>query len=164
MSHSRVYFVILSITILITSTSVASDPRDSQFRYLAPLSTNLKQQPDIENSQEPEIPILDDDFIYKKKEYKNKELPENLKDNLEFVIEFSKSASDKVRASELKVKEIEREVMKRKLEGERELKKMLDRIDREKRKYIVVMERDRRKHREEMEKAYRKRLKEMEED
>ncbi|MCI0443172.1 hypothetical protein L0244_21615 [bacterium] len=162
MSHSKVYFGILSFFVLITSTSLASDPKNSQFRYLAPLSTNLKQQPDIENSQDPEITTHDDDFIYKK--YKKKELPENLKDNLEFVIEFSKSASDKVRESELKVKEIEREVMKRKLEGERELKKMMDRIDREHRKYIVEIEREQRKHRKEMERAYRKRLKDMEED
>jgi hypothetical protein len=159
MSHSKVYFVVLSFTVLITSASLASDPKNSQFRYLVPLSTNLKQQPDIENSQEPEITIHDDNFIYKKKE-----LPANLKDNLEFVIEFSKSASDKVRASELKVKEIEREVMKRKLEGERELKKIMDRIDREHRKHIVEMEREQKKHRAEMERAYRKRLKEMEED
>lgn len=159
MSHSKVYFVILGFCVLITSTSLASDPKNSQFRYLAPLSTNLKQQPDIEDSREPEISINDDDFIYKKKE-----LPKNLKDNLEFVIEFSKSASDRVHESELKVKEIEREVMKRKLEGERELKKMMDRIDREHRKYIVEMEREQKKHREEMEKAYRKRLKEMDED
>ena len=139
MSHSKVYFVILSFTILITSTSLASDPKNSQFRYLAPLSTNLKQQPDIENSQDPEITIYDDDFIYKKKE-----LPKNLKDNLEFVIEFSKSTSDKVRESELRVKEIQREVMKPKLEGERELKKIMDRIDREHRKYIVEMEKRKR--------------------
>ena len=159
MSHSKVYFVILGLCVLITSTSLASDPKNSQFRYLAPLSTNLKQQPDIENSRDPELTTHDDDFIYKKKE-----LPVNLKDNLEFVIEFSKSASDKVRESELKVKEIEREVMKRKSEGEREMKKIMERIDREHRKYIVEMEREQRKHREEMERAYRKRLKEMEED
>ncbi len=159
MSHSKVYFVILIFFVLIISTSLASDPKNSQFRYLEPLSTNLKQQPDIENSRDSEIKIHDDDF-----KYKRKELPENLKDNLEFVIEFSKSASDKVRESELKVKEIEREVMKRKLEGERELKKMVARIDREHRKYIVEMEREQKKHREEMERAYRKRLKEMDED
>lgn len=159
MNHSKVYFVLLSFFVLITSTLLASGPKKSQFRYLAPLSTNLKQQPDIENSKEPEITIHDDDFIYKRKE-----LPGNLKDNLEFVIEFSKSASDKVRESELKVKEIEHEVMKRKSEGERELKKMMERIDREHRKYIVEMEREQKKHREEMERAYRKRVKEMEED
>jgi hypothetical protein len=159
MSHSKVYFVLLSFTVLITSTTLASDPKNSQFRYLAPLSTNLKQQPDIENSQQPRITMHDDDFILEKKE-----LPKNLKDKLEFVIEFSKSASDKVRRSELKVKEIEREVMKRKLEGERELKKIMDRIDREHRKHIVEMEREQKKHRAEMERAYRKRLKEMEED
>ena len=159
MSHSKVYFVILSLAFLIASTSLASDRKSSQFRYLAPLSTNLKQQQDIEDVQEPEPMIHDDDFRSKK------EIPDkSLKDNLEFVIEFSKSASDRVRESELKMKEVEREVMKRKLEGQRELKKIIDRIDREHRKYIVEVQREQKKHREEMERAYRKRLKEMEED
>lgn len=160
MSHSKVYFVILSFAFLIASTSLASDHKNSQFRYLAPLSTNLKQQQDIEDSKEPEPVIHEDDDFVSKKEIPDK----NLKDNLEFVIEFSKSAADKVRESEMKMKEVEHEVMKRKLEGERELKKIMDRIDREHRKYIVEMDREQKKHREEMEKAYRKRLKEMEED
>ena len=159
MSHSKVYFVILSFTFLIVSTSLASDPKNSQFRYLAPLSTNLKQQQDIKASDETEPVIHDDDFIYKK------QIPDkNLKDNLEFVIQFSKNAADKVRDSELKVKQIQREVMKRKVEGERELKKLMDQIDREQRKYIVEIEREQKKHREEMERAYRKRQKEMSED
>lgn len=163
MSHSKVYFVILSFTLLIASTSLASDPKNSQFRYLAPLSTNLKQQQEIENSEKQEPVIHEDDSIYTqgfKHEIPNK----NLKDNIEFVIQFSKSASDKVRESELKVKQIEHEVMKRRSEGERELKKVMDQIVREHRKYIVEIEREQRKHREEMERAYRKRLKEMEED
>jgi hypothetical protein len=159
MRHSKVYFVILSFTFLIISTALASDPKNSQFRYLAPLSTNLKHQQEIENSEEPERPASDDDFIFKKKQ-----IPEDLKDNFEVVIEFSKSAAEKVRESELRVKEIEREVMKRRLQGERELKKLMDRIDREHRKYIVEIEREQRKHREEMGRAYRKRLKEMDED
>ena len=159
MSHSKVYFVILSFAFLIASTSLASDRKSSQFRYLAPLSTNLKQQQNIEDVQELEPMIHHDNFISKQ------EIPDkNLKDNLEFVIEFSKSAADKVRESELKMKEVEREVMKRKLEGQRELRKIMDRIDREHRKYIVEVQREQKKHREEMERAYRKRLKEMEED
>jgi hypothetical protein len=159
MSYSKVYFVILSFAFLIASTSLASDRKSSQFRYLAPLSTNLKQQQNIEDVQEPEPMIQHDDFISKR------EIPDqNLKDNLEFVIEFSKSAAHKVRETELKMKQVEREVMKRKLEGERELKKIMKQIDREHRKYIVEVEREQRKHREEMERAYRKRLKEMEED
>jgi len=160
MSHSKVYFVILSFAFLIASTLFASDHKTAQFRYLAPLSTNLKQQQDSEGSKEPEPMIhQDDDFISKK------EIPDkNLKDNLEFVIQFSKSAADKVRETELKMKEVEREVEKRKLEGERELKKVMNQIDREHRKYIVEIEREQKKHREEMERAYRKRLKEMEED
>jgi chromatin assembly factor 1 subunit A len=161
MNHFKIYFVILSFAFLIASTSLASDHKNSQFRYLSPLSTNLKQQQDIEDSKEPEPMIHEDDDMVPD----NKRIPgKNLKDNLEFVIEFSKSAADKVRESELKMKEVEREVMKRKLEGERELKKVMDRIDREHRKYIVEMQREQKKHREEMEKAYRKRLKEMEED
>lgn len=159
MSHSKVYFAILSFTLLITSTSLASDPKNSQFRYLTPLSTNLKQQQDIENSEKPDSVFHDDDFISNKKA-----APEDLKHNLQFVIEFSESAAQKVRESELKAKEIEREVMKRKMEGERELKKMMDRFDREHRKYIVEIEREQKKHREQMERAYRKRLKDMEED
>jgi hypothetical protein len=159
MSHSKVYFVILSFTLLLTSTSLAADHKDSQFRYLAPLSTNLKNQHDIENSDEPEKSVPDDDFIYKKKE-----IPEDLKNDYEFVIEFSKSAADKFRESQVKAKEIEREVMKRKLEGERELKKMMDQIDRERRKYIVEMKKEQKKHREEMERAYRKRSRDLEED
>jgi hypothetical protein len=162
MSYSKVYFVILSFAFLIASTSLASDRKSSQFRYLAPLSTNLKQQQFIEDVQEPEPMIHDGDFISKE------EIPEipaqNLKDNLEFVIEFSQSAAHKVRETELKMKQVEREVMKRKLEGQRELKKIMKEIDREHRKYIVEVEREQRKHREEMERAYRKRLKEMEED
>jgi hypothetical protein len=171
MSHSKVYFVILSFTFLIASTSLASDSKNSQFRYLAPLSTNLKQQQGTENSDKQEPMIHDDDFIYRKDVpdfHNRKDVPEvhdrNFKDNLEFVIQFSKNAADKVRESELKVKQIEREVMKRRLEGERELKKLVDRIDREHRKYIVEMEREQKKHRAEMERAYRKRLKELEED
>jgi hypothetical protein len=166
MSHSKVYFVILSFTLLIVSNSLASDPKNSKFRYLAPLSTNLKQQQDIEPSEETELMNQDDDSIYKKgiPDYE-KEIPhKNLKDDLEFVIQFSKTATDKVRESELKVKQIQREVMKRRLEGERELKKLMDQIDREQRKYIVEVQREKKKHREEMERAYRKRLKEMEED
>jgi hypothetical protein len=159
MSQSKVYFVILSFTFLITSTTLASDLKNSQFKYLAPLSTNLKQLHDIENLEEPERPIPDNDFIYNKKE-----IPENFKHDYEIVIEFSKSAAEKARETELKAKEIEREVRKRKLEGERELKKLMDRIDREHRKYIVEIEKEQRKHREEMERAYRKRLKEMEDD
>jgi hypothetical protein len=158
MSHTKVYFVILGFAFLIASTSLASDRKAAQFRYLAPLSTNLKQDNDIQDSEDPE-PIIHDNFMTKK------EIPDkDLKENLEFVIEFSKSAADKVRESELKAKEIEREVMKRKLEGERAFKKMMDQIDREQRKYIVEIQRQEKKHRSEMEKAYRKRLKEMEED
>jgi hypothetical protein len=159
MSHTKVYFVILGFAFLIASTSLASDHKAAQFRYLAPLSTNLKQDNDIQDSEDPE-PIIHEDFMTSKKEIPDRDL----KDNLEFVIEFSKSAADKVRESELKAKEIEREVMKRKLEGERAFKKMIDQIDREQRKYIVEIQKQEKKHRAEMEKAYRKRLKEMEED
>ncbi|MCI0413796.1 hypothetical protein L0222_13465 [bacterium] len=154
MSHSRVYFLILNLAFFITSIAVADDVR---YRYLTPLSTNLKLE-DFENSEEVER-IIPDDFIYR-----NRETPHNFKMDQEFIHKLSKSAAEKLRESKWKLKEIEREVLRNRLEGERELKKILVQIDREHRKYIVEMEREERKHREEMEREYRKQLKEMEED
>src|SRR5262245_30143821 len=153
MSHSKVYLLIFILTFSIASTVFSSD---SKFRYLAPLSTNLKRH-DIDDSEEAQ-PAFPEDFMDKKKE--PREDPVN---DYGFIIEFSKSAAERVRESQIKMKAVQREVLRRKLEGERELKKMMQQIDREHRKYIVEIEREQRKHREEMERAYRKRLKEMEE-
>ena len=152
MSHSKIYFLILSLAFCIASTALAADSDDSKYRYLRPLSTNLKPG-DVKDSDEPEITIARD-IIREERE----ELDDDDHDFKVF-LKHSKAGMEHLRNSKRIMEEVEREVLKKRHHEAKELKKFLAEIDRERRKHIVEIEREQRKLIQEIERQYRKNLK-----
>jgi hypothetical protein len=160
MSHSKILFLVLSLTFSLTSLSFAGDQDAGRYRYLSPLSTNIRPE-DVRDSEYAELKA-DREPIYMRQD--EAEEPEQRKEawNPEVfarIISEAQKMGLQIRESQKIGQEIEREILKQRNEKERELKKLLAEIDREHRKHIVEMERQQKRIMREMQREYKKKLK-----
>lgn len=152
MSHSKIAFLILILAVCVASAAIADEPKNSRFRYLPPLSTNLKPD-ELKNADDQKIEAPEHAI------YMREENPENENDDFRVFLDRSREAIEYFRESKQKAREIERELSKQRRHREQELKKFLAEIDREHKKHIVEIEREQRKLLQEIEREYKKNMK-----
>ena len=163
MSHSKILFLVLGLIFSLTSFSLAGDNDAGRYRYLSPLSTNIRPG-DLRNADEPEIRADRGPIYMKQEEPEDAEEHAKMMDswNPEVIVQIVSEAEKlglQIRNSKQKASEIEREILKQRKEKERELKKLLAEIDRERRKHIVEIERQQKRIMREIEREYKKRMK-----
>ncbi|HSE42887.1 MAG TPA: hypothetical protein VLH08_19140 [Acidobacteriota bacterium] len=160
MSDSKILFLVLGLIFTLTSISLAGDHDAGRYRYLSPLSTNIRPE-DVQDLEKPEVKADREPINMKHEDpEEHEEMKEDWNPEI-FAQIFSEAEKigSQIRNSKEKGREIEREILKRRNEKERELKKLLAEIDREHRKHIVEIERQQRRIMREIEREYKKKRK-----